>query len=102
MGRVVLFRPRAALRRGANQHAAGSAGHNPTLIADLAKYEHTEDTDDFRHRMIVNVIAFLFIVMLTATGIWLAETIAAMRKTQDCILSGRRNCAPIDIQARDR
>jgi len=25
-----------------------------------------------------------------------------MRKNQDCLLSGRRNCAPIDIKALER
>ena len=32
---------------------------------------------------------------LTAVGIWLAMSIADMRKTQDCVLMGRRDCARI-------
>jgi len=28
--------------------------------------------------------------------------IADMRKNQDCLLSGRRNCAPIDVNAHER
>jgi hypothetical protein len=71
-------------------------------VADLRKYEHTEVTDDYRHRMITNAIAFIFIVMLTAAGVWLAETLSAIRKNQDCLLQGRRNCAPIAIHSYDR
>ena len=34
-------------------------------------------------------------VALTAVGIWLAMSIADLRKTQDCVLMGRRDCARI-------
>jgi hypothetical protein len=34
--------------------------------------------------------------------VWLAMQIANMRKNQDCLLSGRRNCAPIDVPALER
>jgi hypothetical protein len=47
--------------------------------------------------MLVNVAAFAFICVLTAAGVWLADNLAALRKTQDCLLSGRRNCAMIDF-----
>jgi len=30
-------------------------------------------------------------------GVWMADKIAEMRKNQDCVLSGRRNCTPIDV-----
>ena len=35
-------------------------------------------------------------------GVWLAIQIADLRKNQDCVLSGRRDCAPIDVNARER
>jgi hypothetical protein len=63
---------------------------------DLSRYERSRDEpDDFRHRMLANVAAFAFTVALTAIGIWLAMSIADMRKTQDCVLMGRRDCARI-------
>ena len=37
------------------------------------------------------------ILLLVIAGIWIAETMAEMRRTQDCFLSGRRNCAPIPL-----
>jgi hypothetical protein len=45
--------------------------------------------------MWTNAAALLFTVVLTAVGIWLAMSIADLRATQDCVLMGRRNCAPI-------
>ena len=48
--------------------------------------------------MLVNLAALVFTVMLAGAGAWLAVKIADLRKTQDCYLSGRRNCAPISVQ----
>ena len=42
--------------------------------------------------MLANIAAFAFTVALTAVGIWLAMSIADLRKTQDCVLMGRRDC----------
>jgi hypothetical protein len=47
------------------------------------------------HRMLANIAAFAFTVALTAIGIWLAMSIADMRRTQDCVLMGRRDCVRI-------
>ena len=41
------------------------------------------------------LLAIAFTVALTAIGIWLAMSIADLRKTQDCVLMGRRDCAHI-------
>ena len=41
-------------------------------------------------------------VVLCVAGIWLVIQIADMRKNQDCYLSGRRNCTPIDVKALER
>jgi hypothetical protein len=69
----------------------------PPPTDDLAKFEHGEDVDDYRHRMTVNIIAFVFVVGLIAAGLWLADTMARMRKDQDCVLSGRRGCTPVEF-----
>jgi hypothetical protein len=65
---------------------------------DLSRYERPRDEgDDFHHRMLANVAALAFTVALTAIGIWLAVSIADLRKTQDCVLMGRRDCARISV-----
>ena len=66
---------------------------------DLSRYERPrEEPDDFRHRMLANIAAFAFTVALTAIGIWLAMSIADLRRTQDCVLMGRRDCVRISTQ----
>lgn len=69
-------------------------------IEDLSKYEQGEEADDYRHRMTVNVIAFAFIVALIGAGIWVADTMATIKKNQDCVLSGRRGCTPVNVDSR--
>ena len=94
--RVLKFRPRTLAhppgRRGDQRHEANT-GHEPN---DLSRYERPRDEPgDFRQRMLANLAALAFTVALTAVGIWLAMSIADLRKTQDCVLMGRRNCAHI-------
>jgi hypothetical protein len=87
-GRVLLWRP----RRGAPRPP------RPTPpIEDLTKYERSEEVDDYRHRMITNAIAFAFVILLVIAGIWIANKMAEIRKNQDCVLTGRRGCTPVDV-----
>ena len=108
--RVLKFRPRTMAhppgRQGAPGNQAPPASHAP---AGNTRQEHTRqqpndlpcyeqdrsEPDDFRHRMLANLAALAFTVALTAIGIWLAMSIADLRKTQDCVLMGRRDCARI-------
>jgi len=86
--RVLKFVPRnsAVLQNSAANAAA----------EDLSRYELPRDeVDDFRHRMIANAAAFALTAVLIGIGIWLAISIADLRKTQDCVLMGRRDCARI-------
>ena len=98
--RVLKFRPRSSVhppgRRGESSGDLGKSGKQARPEDDLARYERDRDEpDDFRQRMLANVAAFAFTVALTAIGIWLAMSIADLRKTQDCVLMGRRDCARI-------
>ncbi len=68
----------------------------PTPVEDLAKFRAKESPEEYRHRMTVNVVAFAFIAVLIGGGLWLANTMAEIRKNQDCVSSGRRNCVPIE------
>jgi hypothetical protein len=51
--------------------------------------------------MIVNTAVFVFVVGLIGAALWLADTMATMRKNQDCVLSGRRGCTPVEV-SKDR
>jgi len=87
--------------RVVNFRRGRSAPPPPAPVEDLAKYERAEGPDDYRHRMIVNVAALLFVLGLIGAGYWLADTMARMRKDQDCVLSGRRGCTPVEV-SKDR
>ena len=95
--RVLQFRPRTPapppVWHGNPDDRHQQHSHEPN---DLSRYERDrEEPDDFRHRMLANIAAFAFTVALTAIGIWLAMSIADLRKTQDCVLMGRRDCVRI-------
>jgi hypothetical protein len=98
--RVLQFRPRTTLahppgwRTGSADHATRhDLEHEPN---DLSRYERDRsEPDDFRHRMLANIAGFAFTVALMAIGIWLVVSIADLRRTQDCVLMGRRDCAQI-------
>lgn len=93
--RVLQFRPRVSAR-APDRHGTVQPLHadvTPEPL-DLSRYERPRDEpDDFRHRMLANIAAFAFTVALTAVGIWLAMSIADLRRTQDCVLMGGRDCA---------
>jgi len=99
--RVVPFRPRSAVLRRTvvnDTPPVQLTRRNDVQpdILDLTRYERSrEEPDDFRHRILANIAAFAFTVALTAVGIWLAMSIADLRKTQDCLLTGRRDCARV-------
>ena len=76
---------------------AGGRQPPPPPVDDLAKYARSSEVDDYRHRMLVNAAAFLFVAALIGAGLWLAGSLAELRRNQDCALSGRRNCVPIEV-----
>jgi len=95
--RVLQFRPRNASPPPVQR---GSGTVQPLRVApeplDLSRYEKPRpEPDNFRHRMLANIAALAFTIALTAIGIWLAVSIADLRRTQDCVLMGRRDCAKI-------
>ena len=107
--RVLQFRPRNAAPSPAPAFRGNAvvkqlhhdSAHEPAALSrlDLSRFEKPREApDDFRHRMLANIAAFAFTVALTVVGIWLAMSIADLRKTQDCVLMGRRDCVRISTQ----
>lgn len=41
------------------------------------------------------LIALVVILVLVAGGLWLAHTLHGVGRLQDCVMSGRSNCAPV-------
>lgn len=90
-GLVLRFRPRHGAPR------AGWRWRPAEPDDDLAKYERADLYEDHRHRMLMNVLAIAVILVLMSCGMWLAAKLIEMRDQQDCVLSGRTNCAPITV-----
>ena len=99
--RIIRFRPRGASPSGWRWPVQRSRpGEAP--VADLRKYESTKGEDDYRHRMTMNLLALVVTTVLVVVGIWLAVSIADMRKNQDCYLQGGRNCNQLAIPQAER
>jgi hypothetical protein len=104
-GRILRFRSRAPATSGVPRLRAGGTplvpGRSP--VEGIGKYERPgPDHDDYRHRMTVNAFAFVVLLLLVVAGVWLAIKIAELRRDQDCVLAGRRNCAQISITGNAR
>jgi hypothetical protein len=89
-GRILPF------RRGGKVRTHDRPATTDEPIEGVDKYAVSEP-DNYRQRMINNGLAFVACVVLAAIGIWLATSIAEMRRNQDCVLSGRRNCAQLNV-----
>ena len=92
-GQILQFR----LRQPAPAQSNSVSGGRPDAFDDLAQYEEEDLHIDYRHRMMMNVIAVMVVAALIGVGVWIADTITDMEKTQDCLMQGRQNCAPIVV-----
>jgi hypothetical protein len=98
---VLKFQPRTSSHPPRRRDEPGQPANGWQVANDLSRYERPRDEpDDFRQRMLANIAAFAFTLALTAIGIWLAISIADLRKTQDCVLMGRHDCARISVLPR--
>ncbi len=97
-GQVLSFRRRSHLEPAPNDPAASTHADSDSGD-DLAQYERDNDDIDYGHRMLMNVIALAIVAALIGFGVWIADTMAALEKYQDCVLQDRGNCAPIETAA---
>ena len=58
------------------------------------------DPNDDDDRKLANIVLVVGFVVLVAAGFWLANAMVDARKADECISSGRRNCIPLDVPAR--
>jgi hypothetical protein len=61
--------------------------------ADPAKGED----EPHSQRVFVNLIAAIVCLVILIVGYWLINKLWESKKLQDCVFSGRRNCAPIEV-----
>jgi len=102
-GRVVPLRRRHPRAGNDNMRPGEAPGAGRFAVGDLERFERSHDgPDEYRHRMIMNALAFVVCIFLILAGVWLVTKLAQMRKDQDCVLSGRRGCTPVDVPVRSR
>ena len=58
-----------------------------------------EDEDEKR-RIRSNVAALVFAGLLVVVGLMLVRVLAEKSRLEDCLMSGRNNCVPIDAPPR--
>ena len=76
-GRVIRFRPRTGGIPASHWRTPPideSAGDD-SPVPDLAKYECPESDGEYRHRMMLNAIAFIFTSLLVLAGVWISTHI---------------------------
>jgi hypothetical protein len=94
-GQILKFEPR---RPGNPSFAARAAQAADDDLDDFARFEQEQGGPiDYRHRMVMNLIALAILIFLVGFGVWIADTIADLQREQDCLMQGRSNCAPIEI-----
>ncbi len=59
------------------------------------------DPDEERRRSRTNIAALVLAAVLVGVGWFLVHELGQSSRMQDCIMSGRTNCAPIDVPSKD-
>jgi hypothetical protein len=94
-GQILKFEPR---RPGKPSFAVATPQPIEDELDDFARFEQEQDEPiDYRHRMIMNLIALAILISLVGLGVWIADTISDLQRKQDCLMQGRSNCAPIEV-----
>jgi hypothetical protein len=53
--------------------------------------------DEARDRRAANIFLLAAGLVLVGIGVWLANAMVDARRADECMSSGRRNCAPIEV-----
>ncbi|MGH6671020.1 MAG: hypothetical protein ACRECV_03465 [Xanthobacteraceae bacterium] len=100
---ILPFRPREGLTDHPAAKLAPADDPESEFPDDLTPYEQDRPDEDehinYPQRMLMNMIAVVVVAILIGLGVWLADSITAMERNQDCLLQGRQNCAPLEIAA---
>jgi hypothetical protein len=62
---------------------------------------HPDDPEQIeRDRRATNIFLLVMFVVIAGGGIWLGKAMLDARRADECLATGRRNCAPIEVPAR--
>ena len=86
----------------AGEMSSGGGGCNPSAFHIPTPPNHSQRFLEMGLPRVDPAILASLIAVLIVAGLWLVDKIAEFRKAQDCYLSGRRNCAPIEVPRIER
>lgn len=61
-----------------------------------------DDEESESERRATNLFLLGAAALVVVGGIWLVNAMIDSRKSEECMESGRRNCNPLSVPARDR
>jgi hypothetical protein len=78
--RVVCFRQRRPpvktnVDRDRRAHLTPQNPEPDSVVPSLAKFERCEAEDDYRHRMVMNLVVFTVNLLLIILGVWMLDAI---------------------------
>ena len=53
-----------------------------------------------RDRRVTNIFLLVLFLVIAGGGIWLSKAMIDARRADECLATGRRNCAPIEVPPR--
>jgi len=56
-----------------------------------------DEPETAAERRLINILIVGFILFVLGAGLWLGDALLASRQMDECMSSGRRNCAPITV-----
>jgi hypothetical protein len=68
-----------------------------SCLMDKSAPQNDPEPDGNRGRALAGLV---IVVVLLVVGLWLARELRSASQIQDCVMSGRSNCQPIDVPAR--
>jgi hypothetical protein len=75
--------------------------HSDRILIAMRNNDRDDDKEENDARRVTTSLAGLALVLfLVVVCIFLAQKLTKMGEIQDCIMSGRTNCAPIEVPAR--
>jgi hypothetical protein len=95
---IPLDRARARSRIGAPPRIEPPAALTQPLRAARTGQSGADDADEDRLRMRQNLAAFVLIVAIVAGGTWLMASLHYYSRLQACLLTGHRNCLPLETK----
>jgi hypothetical protein len=87
---------RVSAERGAGDRP--STGQPPTGRPSSGRSPRSGDEPETAaERRLINILIVGFILFVLGAGLWLGDALLQSRQMDECMSSGRRNCAPITV-----